>query len=81
LRVVRGSRAWHRAYATPRAGFAGTRGKRLTMPLDPNVKKNWAELQKKFNYPVNAIGVKISEKDQATLKVWKDEGIDKFLKK
>jgi hypothetical protein len=51
------------------------------MPIDPAVKRNWEEIQKKFNVPVNAIGVKINEKDQATLKVWKDEGIDKFIKK
>jgi hypothetical protein len=51
------------------------------MPIDPGVRKNWEEIQKKFSVPVNAIGVKINPKDQATLKVWKDEGIDKFLKK
>jgi hypothetical protein len=51
------------------------------MPIDPSVKKNWEEIQKKFDVPVNAIGVKINPRDQATLKVWKDEGIDKFMKK
>jgi len=51
------------------------------MPIDPAVRKNWQEIQRKFDYPVNAIGVKINPKDQATLRVWKDEGIDKFLKK
>jgi hypothetical protein len=51
------------------------------MPIDSSVKKNWEEIQKKFNVPVNAIGVKINPKDQGTLKVWKDEGIDKFMKK
>lgn len=51
------------------------------MPLDPQVKKNWEELQKKYSYPVNAIGVPIKEKDQQTLKIWKEEGIDKFVKK
>jgi hypothetical protein len=51
------------------------------MPIDPAIKKNWIEIQKKYDYPVNAIGVKISEKDDKTLKVWKDEGIDKFVKK
>jgi len=51
------------------------------MPLHPAVKKNWEEIQKKFSIPVNAIGVKIDPKDQATLKVWKEEGIDKFIKK
>jgi hypothetical protein len=51
------------------------------MPLDPKIKKNWEETQKKFAHPVNAIGVRIADKDLMTLKVWKDEGIDKFMKK
>jgi hypothetical protein len=51
------------------------------MPIDPRVKKNWEEIQKKYDVPVNAIGVKIQDKDKETLKVWKEEGIDKFLKK
>lgn len=51
------------------------------MALDPRIKKNWEELQKKFAHPVNALGMKIESKDQATLKVWKEEGLDKFLKK
>jgi hypothetical protein len=51
------------------------------MVLDPAVKKNWIETQKKFEYPVNAIGVKIDPKDEHTLKVWREEGIDKFVKK
>jgi len=51
------------------------------MVLDPAVKKNWIETQKKFEHPVNAIGVKIDPKDEQTLKVWKEEGIDKFVKK
>ncbi len=50
------------------------------MPVDPAIKKNWIEIQKKYDFPVNAIGVKIDAKDQATLKVWKEEGIDKFQK-
>ncbi len=51
------------------------------MPIDPAIKKNWIEIQKKYEHPVNAIGVKIDPKDQVTLKVWKEEGIDKFVKK
>ncbi len=51
------------------------------MPIDNMIKKNWIEIQKKNTVPVNAIGVKINPKDEKTLKVWKDEGIDKFLKK
>jgi hypothetical protein len=51
------------------------------MALDPAVKKNWIEIQKKSDVPVNAIGVKIDPKDQATLSVWKEEGIDEHMKK
>jgi hypothetical protein len=51
------------------------------MALDPAVKKQWIEVQKQHSYPVNAIGVKIDSKDQATLKVWREEGIDQYLKK
>lgn len=51
------------------------------MALNPNVKKNWVEIQKKYDVPVNAIGVKIAPKDEKTLKVWKEEGIDQFVKK
>ena len=49
------------------------------MPLDPNVKKNWENLQSQYDYPVDATGRPIDPKDQQTLKVWKDEGIDNFL--
>lgn len=51
------------------------------MALDPAVKKNWIEVQKQHSVPVNAIGVKIDPKDEATLKVWKEEGIDQHMKK
>ncbi|MCG8473652.1 MAG: hypothetical protein MI742_17615 [Desulfobacterales bacterium] len=51
------------------------------MGIDNSVKKNWIEVQKRHDCPVNAIGVKINPKDAKTLKVWKDEGIDKFVKK
>lgn len=51
------------------------------MALDPAVKSNWIEIQKKHDVPVNAFGLKIDPKDERTLKVWKEEGIDKFLRK
>lgn len=51
------------------------------MVLDPSVKKNWIAIQKNHNVPVNAIGVKIDPKDEKTLRVWKEEGIDQFLRK
>ncbi len=50
------------------------------MALKPQIKKNWIEVQKRHDHPVNAIGVKINPKDKMTLKVWKDEGIDQFIK-
>ena len=51
------------------------------MGHDPAVKKNWMEIQKKHDVPVNAIGVKIDSKDEKTLTVWREEGIDEFVKK
>lgn len=51
------------------------------MAIDVLVKKNWIELQKRHDVPVNAIGIKIDPKDQMTLKVWRDEGIDQFVKR
>lgn len=51
------------------------------MALKPEVKKNWIEVQKRYTYPVNAIGVKIQSKDEKTLKVWKEEGIDQHIQK
>jgi hypothetical protein len=51
------------------------------MALDPAVKKNWIEIQKKHDVPVNAIGVKIDPKDEMTLTVWREEGIDEYLNK
>lgn len=51
------------------------------MAIDPAIRKNWIEIQKRNESPVNAIGVKINPKDEKTLKVWKEEGIDRFIKK
>ncbi len=51
------------------------------MALEAGVKKNWIEIQKKHDYPVNALGIKIKDNDQKTLKVWKEEGINQFVKK
>ncbi len=50
------------------------------MGLDATVKKNWIEIQKKHKIPVNAIGMKIRDDDVRTLKVWKTEGIDVYMK-
>jgi hypothetical protein len=51
------------------------------MPVDPKVKKNWEKLQEQANYPVDAMGRPIDPKDQEMLKAWKEEGIDRFVKK
>lgn len=51
------------------------------MTIDSAVRKNWIEIQKRFDVPVNAIGVKIADKDEKSLKVWHDEGIDQHLKR
>ena len=51
------------------------------MGLKPQIKKNWIDIQKRHDTPVNAIGVKIDPKDEKTLKVWRQEGIDQFVKR
>ena len=51
------------------------------MPIDPKVKKQWEKLQAQYNYPVDATGRPIDPKDQKTLKVWREEGIDSFVKR
>ncbi len=51
------------------------------MGLDSLVKNNWIEIQKKNSVPVNAIGMKIDPKDERTLKIWRQEGLDQFVKK
>lgn len=55
--------------------------KRKIMKINSSVKKNWEEIQKNHTVPVNAIGVKIKDKDTKTMKIWKDEGLDRFMKK
>ena len=51
------------------------------MPLDARIKKNWIAIQQKHDVPVNALGVKINPKDEKTLKVWREEGIDAYMLK
>lgn len=51
------------------------------MPVDPNVRKQWEKLQERYNFPVDALGRPIDPKDPKTLKVWQEEGIDRFQKK
>lgn len=51
------------------------------MAIPDNVKQMWVKTQEKHDFPVNAIGVKIDDKDAATLKVWREEGIDRFVKR
>lgn len=51
------------------------------MPIEATIKDNWERLQVKYNYPVDALGRPIDPKDQETLKVWREEGIDQFVQK
>ena len=51
------------------------------MSLDPGIRKNWIEAQKKAAQPVNAIGVPIDARDKTTLDTWRKEGIDQYLKR
>ena len=53
---------------------------RTLVALDPKVKRTWEDLQSRSDQPVNAIGMPIHDHDKNTLRVWKEEGIDKFLK-
>lgn len=51
------------------------------MALDKTVRKNWIDIQKKHKVPVNAIGLKIRPTEENILKVWKEEGIDAYMKR
>lgn len=46
------------------------------MPISPQIRKNWVNTQRKYDFPVNAIGVKIDPKDAKTMEVWRSENID-----
>ncbi|MEM7049380.1 MAG: hypothetical protein AAF604_06960 [Acidobacteriota bacterium] len=47
--------------------------------MDSQVKKNWIEHQKKYPYPVNALGLRIDNGDDGALKIWREEGMDQFV--
>ena len=51
------------------------------MGINESIKKNWINIQKRNSVPVNAIGAKINSKDEKSLGVWRQEGIDKFMKR
>lgn len=51
------------------------------MRVDTAVRRNWIEMQKRHEVPINPIGLQIDPKDQMTLKVWRELGIDRFLLK
>lgn len=51
------------------------------MPIDPKVKGNWEKLQSQYDYPVDALGRPIDPDDKETLAVWREEEIDRFMKK
>jgi hypothetical protein len=45
------------------------------------MKRSWIAMQQRHDVPVNPLGLAIDQRDQMTLKLWRDEGIDRFLKK
>ena len=49
------------------------------MSLHPQIKKSWIEAQKKADFPVNALGMRIDPKDTQTLAAWEREGISQFM--
>ena len=51
------------------------------MPIDPKVRKQWQKIQSRYIYPVDVMGRPINDKDQKTLNVWRDEGIDRFAQR
>ena len=51
------------------------------MPLEASIKQNWERIQQQYDYPVDALGRPIEPNDSETLRVWRDEGLDQFVKK
>ena len=51
------------------------------MALEPAIKQNWEKLQERYNYPVDAVGRPIESRDEETLNVWQNEGLDRFMQK
>jgi len=51
------------------------------MALDRSIRNNWIEIQKKHDYPVNAIGMRIDPADRVTMGVWRAEGLEVFVNK
>ena len=49
------------------------------MALVPAIKEKWEELQELYNYPVGPLGRPIDQRDEETLTVWSNEGIDRFM--
>ena len=69
-----------RAYWIPDKPKEEKPAEKTTKALDPKIKRNWEDIQKKYKFPVNAIGVKIDPRDKETLRVWRENGIDQFVK-
>jgi hypothetical protein len=51
------------------------------MSLENSVKQNWERIQQQYDYPVDALGRPIDPNDSETLRVWRDEGLDQFVKR
>jgi hypothetical protein len=50
------------------------------MSIDPAVRSHWESIQSQNDVPVNALGMRIDSADTMTLKVWRDLGLQRFLK-
>lgn len=50
------------------------------MALPSHIREIWIEIQKHYSYPVCSIGVMIDPRDADTLKIWRSEGIERFMK-
>ena len=66
----------HTSASAPVQVSGSETGAKNVNQLSPLVRKNWVAIQKQFDYPVNAIGLKIELGDTKTMLVWKREKID-----
>jgi ABC-type branched-subunit amino acid transport system substrate-binding protein len=49
--------------------------------LEPRLKEKWQEIQQRHAVPVSMLGKPINPSDTEALRVWREEGIDRFLRK
>ena len=46
------------------------------MAIDEAFRLKWIATQRKFDYPVNAMGAPIAEDDEVSMRIWQEQGID-----